>query len=137
MKSPHNNASLTSAKAGAMLAFFVGSLAFASTPTPGADKAQRTQEERVQILRTERDEIAKRLREAEAAQPGAKNRDEADKAVSRLQGDLKAIENELQRVEGQKPVATGLPPSKAASAATEEKKPSSFNSWDVFKNFGK
>lgn len=92
----------------------------------------------MQILRTERDEVLKRLRDAEAARPSAENRGEADKAVSRLQGDLKAIESELQRVEGQKPVVTANPPSKAASAAVEEdKKAPAFKSWDVFQNFGK
>ncbi len=120
-----------------MLLFFSLSC-FAGQPQSADDKAQRVQEERIQILRAERDETAKRLREAQAAVSSAEKREEADKVVVRLQGDLKAIDSELQRVEGRKPVATVNPPSVAASAApAEDKKAAAFKSWDVFQNFGK
>lgn len=120
------------------MVLFLVPMSFAGQPQTADDKAQRVQEERIQILRTERDETAKRLREAQASVSSAEKRDEAEKIVVRLQGDLKAIDSELQRVEGRKPIATVNPPSVAASAApAEDKKAVAFKSWDVFQNFGK
>jgi len=101
---------------------------------------QAVKDGRLKILRDERIDIARRLDKARAELPKADDKEAAEKAVTRLRGDLTAVEKEIQRVEGQKPVnlVVAKPPEKAASAAQEgEAKGITYRPWDVFKDFGK
>lgn len=106
----------------------------------GGPDAQAVKDDRLKILRDERIDIAKRLDKATAEVPKANDKEAAEKAVARLRGDLTAIEKEIQRVEGQKPVnlVVARPPERAASVAQEgEAKGITYRPWDVFKDFGK
>jgi len=105
----------------------------------GTDREARervTQEGRLQILREERADIRKRLAEATDALPSAKDKDAAAKTVSRLEGDLKAIEGEIARVANRPaPVAELATKPATDGGKSEGEKPKAAKPWDVFNNF--
>jgi hypothetical protein len=125
-----------------------------SVATPKAPA--NAQNERLEILTQERNETAANLAAAVKAQPQAADKPENLKKISRLQGDLKALDSEIARVSKETPVVVKWgpapaappkavavpsqqpPPSPASTTADQssESEPVAFEPWDVFKNFG-
>jgi DNA-directed RNA polymerase subunit H (RpoH/RPB5) len=106
-------------------------------PTPAANN------ERLQILKDERQQIIEKLKINLADYPNAKDKEEAALAIKRAKADLAAIEREITGAEKQgsaSPGATRTPqpvPAGDDVAHDSDKDKDSYESWDVFKNFKK
>jgi len=103
-------------------------------------------DERLRILYQEREAAQKRMSDAMGALPKAPDQAAAVAALTRMQGDLIALEKEIKSVEARRPATGGsagawTPKKPAASAAGSmtqepESAKANFEAWDVFRNFG-
>ena len=117
-----------------------------SAKFPKFKETASSHDQRMAILKDERESTKKNLEAAIAAEAKAKDPIEASASVKRLQGDLQAIEREISLVEAQyanSPSTTKKPSPNAAGDSMQdskriaEKSESNFEAWDVFRNFGK
>lgn len=115
---------------------------------PSSGTPKDAQKMRLEILNQEREGIQTKLSAAVAALPQSSDMQESIKGVSRLQGDLQAIDREIANAEAQRPGAAAAARKPAARAAGDlSQVPGSvevqqtealvYEQWDVFKNFGK
>jgi len=121
------------------------------TPAFAQTGAQKMQSDRLGILMQEQKEISQNLAIAISDSSSTKNKPESEEKITRLKGDLQAINNEISRVAKETPVAMTTqfkavqrPAKKSLNdGSTEpEQQPTETNAivyeeWDVFKNFGK
>ena len=121
------------------------------TPAFAQTGAQKMQSDRLGILMQEQKEISQNLAMAISDSSSAKNKPESEEKITRLKGDLQAINNEISRVAKETPVARTTqvkavqrPAKKSLNdGSTEldqqptENNPVVYEEWDVFKNFGK
>lgn len=119
----------------------------AQAGTSDAKAAPRIiQDDRIAILAKERADAVMRLGQEQNALPKATNKEEAQRSIERIEGDIKALDREIAHVSKQAPVQikTGGP----AAAKIEAAKPITpdppvaqstvaYEGWDIFRNFGK
>ena len=119
----------------------------AQAGTSDAKTAARIiQDDRIAILAKERADAVARLSQEQNALAKAANKEEAQRSIERLEGDIKALDREIAHVSKQAPIQirTGGP----VATRTEAAKPITpdpsvaqttfaYEGWDIFRNFGK